>query len=362
MSREKSQIGRKAQTVVSRLAIIVSVMSAACGDSTMTAPAAPTLRIDAPARNVLFVADVLDLNARTWHGVADAEILWRSSNTRVARVDGAGRVTALAPGAVTISASAEGVTDALELDVRPLPLLYGEEQIEYFGEIAFGTEAGEATPILRKWASSPRIKVTGDPTSEDLAALERVVSDLNDLAPSLGLQTVEEGHTVEVHFVPVEDFAEVEPNYEPGNLGYFWVWWNRQQEITYARVLIATDGVSQSERSHLVREELTQVLGLMRDSWAYPQSVFYQGWTDTAEFADIDRALVEMLYRTDLPAGTTREAALDVLARATVDRDRAMAMMATPGASAANGRAALDAPAGEPGSGGGSGGLDEGGR
>ena len=345
--------------MLSRLVITVSVMSAACGDSTVAPPAAPTVQIDALAQHVLFVADVVDLNARVWHGVAGAEILWRSSNTRVARVDAAGRVTAVSPGPVTISASAEGVTDRLDLDVRELPLLYGAEQIEYFGEVAFGTETGDATPILRKWAAGPRIKVLGNPTYQDRAALQRVVGDLNELAPSLGLQIVEEGHTVEIHFVPAEDFGQVEPNYEPGNLGYFWVWWNRQQEITSARVLISTDGVSQSERSHLLREELTQVLGLMRDSWSYPQSIFYQGWTDTGEFADIDRALVEMLYRTDLPAGTTRDAALDLLARATVDRDRAMAMMATTSSSAVSASAALD---GEPGSGGGSGGLDRGGR
>ena len=327
-------------------------MSAACGDSAVAPAATPELRIEAPARNVLFVADVLDLNARVWHGVAGAEILWRSSNTRLARVDAAGRVTAVAPGAVTISASADGVTDALDLDVRDLPLLYDADQVEYFGEVAFGTETGEATPILRKWAGSPRIKVSGAPTHQDLASLDRVVRDLNELAPSLGVAVVEEGHTVELHFMPPEAFGDVEPNFEPGNLGYFWAWWNRQQEITYARILIATDGVTQAERSHLLREELTQVLGLMRDSWTYPQSIFYQGWTDTGDYADIDRTLVEMLYRADLRAGTTRDAALDVLARATVDRDRALAMMATTSPSVV-GAARFDRV---PGSGGGSGG------
>jgi hypothetical protein len=50
------------------------------------------------------------------------------------------------------------------------------------------------------------------------------------------------------------------------------------------------------EQKHLLREELTQSLGLVNDSWKYKNSIFYQGWTTTTEYSDIDRELIDILY------------------------------------------------------------------
>jgi len=63
----------------------------------------------------------------------------------------------------------------------------------------------------------------------------------------------------------------------------------------------------QVKRSHLIREELTQSLGLMDDSYAYPDSIFYQEWTATQEYSDIDRKLIEMLYLEETRPGMSRE-------------------------------------------------------
>ena len=49
-------------------------------------------------------------------------------------------------------------------------------------------------------------------------------------------------------------------------------------------------------QKHLLREELTQSLGLCNDSYDYPESIFYQGWTETTEYAEIDKELIQMLY------------------------------------------------------------------
>jgi hypothetical protein len=53
---------------------------------------------------------------------------------------------------------------------------------------------------------------------------------------------------------------------------------------------------SEEGQKHLLREELTQSLGLKNDSYDYPKSIFYQGWTTTTEYAPIDRELIQMLY------------------------------------------------------------------
>ncbi|NJL11596.1 MAG: DUF2927 domain-containing protein [Microscillaceae bacterium] len=58
-------------------------------------------------------------------------------------------------------------------------------------------------------------------------------------------------------------------------------------------------------QAHLLREELTQALGLVNDSWHCPQSIFYQGWTHTQSWAAIDRWLIRSLYHPKLKPGMT---------------------------------------------------------
>jgi hypothetical protein len=36
-------------------------------------------------------------------------------------------------------------------------------------------------------------------------------------------------------------------------------------------------------------KELTQSLGLLNDSWKYPKSIFYQGWTTTTSFSKMGK-------------------------------------------------------------------------
>jgi hypothetical protein len=51
----------------------------------------------------------------------------------------------------------------------------------------------------------------------------------------------------------------------------------------------------------------------MKDSYRYKDSVFYQGWTSVTQYADIDRALIEMLYRPEIRPGMTKSQVLQVL-------------------------------------------------
>ena len=84
------------------------------------------------------------------------------------------------------------------------------------------------------------------------------------------------------------------------------MWWDGQGAIYKGRILISSDGINQGERSHLIREELTQSLGLFQDSWQYPESIFYQGWTATPEYAAIDGPTIQLLYQPQLSAGMTQ--------------------------------------------------------
>ena len=119
------------------------------------------------------------------------------------------------------------------------------------------------------------------------------------------------GRNVDIYFTSVNDFREIEPNYIAGNNGFFWTYWD-DGAIIFANVFVL-DNQSEVYRNHLLREELTQCLGLMNDSYLYEDSIFYADWTDTTEYMEIDRTLISMLYREDVEVNMDGSDVFDVL-------------------------------------------------
>lgn len=190
---------------------------------------------------------------------------------------------------------------------------YSASELDYFAEVALGAEYGTSAKVVRKWAGDVLVQVFGAPDGEDVTALDEVLMDLRTLMPGRRIERVEEGGNLEIHFAPEDQFAVIDPNYQSTNYGFFWVWWGGDNLLLRSRVLISTTDISQEARSHLIREEVTQSLGMMNDSWRYPESIYYQGWTRTRDYADVDRMVIEMLYRDEIEAGMTAEEALEVL-------------------------------------------------
>ena len=187
------------------------------------------------------------------------------------------------------------------------------EALDYFFEIAIGMEYGSGSQVIFKWSRDPTIQVHGSPTTDDLDTLSRVISELNELVGGIRLELVQDNATVDFHFEPESRFPSILQEYVPGNKGFFWTWWDGP-EIVQATILIASDqAVSQVSRSHLIREELTQALGLMQDSNRYPESVFYDRWTTVTEYAEIDREVIRILYHDSVAPGMTRDEVMSLL-------------------------------------------------
>jgi hypothetical protein len=166
--------------------------------------------------------------------------------------------------------------------------------------------------VVRRWSIGPRLRVNGSPTARDRLTLNQVLEEINALTTTVDMALVDTLPSVEVHFAPQATFPGLLPNYVPGNVGFFSVWWDATQHIYRAVVLISSD-IDQPARDHILREEVTQILGLMRDSFRYPDSIFYQNWTLVSEYAPVDEALIEMLYRPELPTGTPPAEAVRLL-------------------------------------------------
>jgi len=191
---------------------------------------------------------------------------------------------------------------------------FTQEEINYFSEIALGAEFGDEIPVIKKWNKNIRIKIEGEPTSEDLEIINDIIVDLNELISGIKIKLVEKKENLTITFSPESDFGSIDQNYIPTNYGFFWALWHDDNYVIYnASILVSSADITQNERSHLIREELTQSLGLMNDSGKYIDSIFYQKWTDVTEFTEIDRAVIKLLYLKKIKPGMTKDQIIQIL-------------------------------------------------
>lgn len=191
---------------------------------------------------------------------------------------------------------------------------FSQEELDYFTEIALGSEFGDSIPVIKKWNNDILIKLNGEPTEVDSQTINSIITDLNELIDGLNIKVVDKNENVTITFSPESEFASIDSNYIPTNYGFFWsIWHDDNYEIYNSRILISSADITQAERSHLIREELTQSFGLMNDSERYEDSIFYREWTDITEYSPIDKAVIKMLYLKKIKPGMTKEQVLDIL-------------------------------------------------
>jgi hypothetical protein len=186
----------------------------------------------------------------------------------------------------------------------PTPTLTAEqlEVIEYFKDIALGFEFGGASAITRKWPNDLRIYVSGDASAEILAELDTIILEINELATDgFEIELVSDSLASNCHifFGDAATYADQYPevtNQVNVNWGLFYVYWNSQDQFTRGHMYVDITRANLVEQKHLLREELTQSLGLAQDSPQYQESIFQINWTTTTEYAPIDRELIRLLY------------------------------------------------------------------
>ena len=174
--------------------------------------------------------------------------------------------------------------------------VYSKEAKEYFKEIALKTEFDGDRKNAFVWTKDMKIFVDGNCSEDLMTELRRIVSELNGIIDPIKIKIVsnksESNYVVFFgsHTSFKSKYELPSPQRLDDNLGFFSV--NTNSGVMY----VDTYRANNLEQKHLLREELTQSLGLFNDSYKYPESIFYQGWTTTTEFAPIDRELIDMLY------------------------------------------------------------------
>tara|TARA_Y100001956_G_scaffold77699_1_gene88479 strand:+ start:2519 stop:3289 length:771 start_codon:yes stop_codon:yes gene_type:complete len=193
------------------------------------------------------------------------------------------------------------------------------DKINYFNELVFGSEFGNSNHKTKKWTEDINIFVAGEVTVDLNSELDLIIVEINSLIENVKLNRVKSPNESNyiIYFGTGEDYAKLEPNaasYVKDNWGLFWVYWNSKNEIYKGSMYVDTIRVkSKAARKHLLREELTQSLGIMNDSYKYPNSIFYQKWSKTTDYSDIDEFIISTLYSKRISAGMTKEKVINIL-------------------------------------------------
>ncbi|HYF93742.1 MAG TPA: DUF2927 domain-containing protein [Symbiobacteriaceae bacterium] len=185
--------------------------------------------------------------------------------------------------------------------------------LDYLDEVALnGFEFGSAPRVVYKWTQNIGVSVSGAASESDRLALKSVLADLNELISPLRITQVAADGDITIYYGPDTEFSRRLTGYTPGNRGYFEVHYSRRYSLQHADVVIST-AVDAAARAHLLREELTQSLGMFQDSWHQKESIFYQGWTTTDRYSDLDKAVIRTLYDSRIKPGMTRDKVRDAL-------------------------------------------------
>lgn len=182
---------------------------------------------------------------------------------------------------------------------------------DYYNEIASHSEYaidGITSFTPKKWKTDVKIFVKGVRDSVTYSELIKVIAELNDLIDSIEIKITENESEANLiaFFGWFIDYDKIEPNAErftSSNYGLACVyagndndWYKGSFYVDIVRCNWFPAEESSLLKKHIVREELTQSLGLLNDSMKYPDSIFYQKWSLINEYSELDKKIIKMHY------------------------------------------------------------------
>ncbi|MBM3456679.1 MAG: DUF2927 domain-containing protein [Bacteroidetes bacterium] len=181
---------------------------------------------------------------------------------------------------------------------------YDQKTMEYFREITLKNELNDKVklrPITFKKDVKVFLEGKYDTFIED--EVNRVLQDLNAIIDPIELYTVDKKSDANmvVFLGDLHSFLTLNPDliYSPQlNTceGYFKLR-TRGDEILFSRIFINLKKQEGSlDLQDCLREEITQSLGAINDSYRYPTSTFYQGENYVTEYSEMDVNVLKILY------------------------------------------------------------------
>ena len=187
----------------------------------------------------------------------------------------------------------------------------------YFDEIAIKQEFSSKDRRVKKWVNDIKIYCHGEWSKELKKELETIIKDLTPLVGNIKLKLVDnknESNYVIFIGAPEKYVSSFEPQakkFVKNNFGLFWIYWDDNYQINRGSMYIDPKRAKTSAwQKHLLREELTQSLGLMNDSNKYKDSIFYKGHSLVNSYSKLDKTLIKILYSEEIKPNMSKKDAI----------------------------------------------------
>lgn len=183
-----------------------------------------------------------------------------------------------------------------------LPDCTAEQMLRYFEEVILHIEYsfGDGNPALvQKWLAPISYRIYGAPTEEDLAVLDNLFAELNEIPGFPGIYAAESDsfEQLSLYFLDPNAFRDAFSEVIGGEDAYgatqFW-YYTETNEIYNARIGYRTD-LDQTVRDSILVEEIVNTLGVS-DTILRTDSIVYQYSDDNLEPSDIDWVIIKLLY------------------------------------------------------------------
>ena len=170
----------------------------------------------------------------------------------------------------------------------------------YFNEITSGTEYSTNKGKL-KFKKDVYVVIQGECNQILKDETIKIISELNDLIDPIDIYLTDDINiaNVRLYFGGPNDYLKVNPlseSFLETSWGLFFLfpkYGEIDMSLVFVDVVRSEDNI---QRKHVLREELTQALGFGNDSFRYPDSIFYQEWTEIQNYSELDKEVIKMMY------------------------------------------------------------------
>jgi len=195
-----------------------------------------------------------------------------------------------------------------------------QENIDSFSKVALSSEYGDADQVIKKWEGDILVFLKNPEQKELVREFEKVSKEINHLSSSISIVRVHEesASNFVVFFSDHEIYGAYDPvvkEYLNDNYGLVWLNWDPNS-------FVISDGsmyvdVERTEgldcQKHLLREELTQALGLLNDYDEEAKSIFYQPWTCFTSYTEMDQKIIKTFLSPKIKAQMSTDQVLEIL-------------------------------------------------
>lgn len=191
--------------------------------------------------------------------------------------------------------------------------------IDFFVSVALGSEFGANVKVSKKWVQPMAIYLSGNPSIEFMTELDSIISEINQLASDdFSISQVQDSSASNFHIYAgtATDYARQHPtNLEllQSNNGLFSTYYDDHFHIFKGHMWVNTVDTNADEQKHLLREELTQSLGLAKDIPDYAHSIFYDRHSLTTEYSTLDKEVIRLLYHPRFISGLSEDSTRELL-------------------------------------------------